>query len=84
MIVNFYISTKADFESILENASFPLTKAELIQKAKMAGVSLAVLNLIYRLPSRFYHSRRELVNQFINRSYRTGEPLIVMPLLGNL
>ena len=67
---------ETDFELIFENVSFPLTKAELIHKAKLVGVSLAVLDLINCFPSRFYHSKDEVINQFITRICKVRNPYL--------
>ena len=81
MMGNVFASSKiseTDLDLLFENASFPLTKAELIYKAEMAGVSLTVLELIHSLPSRFYRSRAEVINHCINRKFQSGHPLILI------
>ena len=70
---NIFISSEMnekDLESILGNTSFPLTKAEIVHKAKTAGVPQALLALLGSLPSRFYRSKEELISQCICRSMR--------------
>ena len=73
MMGNIFISSKInekDFESLFGNTSFPLTKAEVVHKAKAVGVPPALLVILNSLPSRFYRSKEELINQCICRSMR--------------
>jgi len=55
---------------LLENDSFPLTKAEIIHKAEAKGVPLTTLSLLRKLPSRFYRSKGELISQCISTNMR--------------
>jgi len=55
-------------ELLLESVSFPLTKAELIHEAEVKRVPPYLLGLLRNLPSRFYHSKDELIGQCIIRS----------------
>ena len=68
----FSLISEVDFEPILEGASFPLTKAELKQRAIIARVPLSVLDLVNKLPARFYRSRSEVICEFINRMKGAG------------
>ena len=52
-----------DLELLLESFSFPLTKAEIIHKAEAKRVPPYLLGLLRNLPSRFYHSKNELIGQ---------------------
>jgi hypothetical protein len=63
----------SDFELLFENVSFPLTKAEVICKAKKEGFPAGLLNLLNNLPSRFYRSKNELFNQCLWKSMRAGQ-----------
>ncbi len=62
-----------DLELLLEKASFPLTKAELVHKAEAKRVPLDLLLLLRRLPSRFYRSKDELISQCVVRSVHYSE-----------
>ena len=62
-----------DLELLLESVSFPLTKAEIIQKAEAKRVPPYLLGLLRNLPSRFYHSKNELIGQCAIRSMRYSE-----------
>jgi len=76
MIGDIFISSAIDekhLETLLENAPFPLTKAEIIHKAETKGIPLSLLGLLRSLPSRFYRSKGELVSQCICRSMRYHE-----------
>lgn len=73
MLSDIFISSQingGDLELLLENISFPLTKAEIIHKAEARGVSLPLLSLLRNLPSRFYRSKNELISQYISRGTR--------------
>ena len=73
MTGNIFMSSEIsenDFESLTKNYSFPLTKAEVIYRAKSAGGTPALLILLRSLPSRFYRSKEELICQCICRSMR--------------
>jgi hypothetical protein len=50
-----------DIEPLLDDISFPLTKAEIIHKAEVQGVPPSTLALLRRLPSRFYQSKGEFI-----------------------
>ena len=79
MMGNIFVSSEINekvFESLFGNTSFPLTKAEVVHKAKTLGVPPALLVLLNSLPSRFYHSREELINQCICRSMRNYKVMI--------
>lgn len=52
-----------DFEPLLINLSFPLTKAEIIHRAEAEGFPLPTLWLLRNLPSRFYRLKNELISQ---------------------
>jgi hypothetical protein len=70
---NIFISSKInekDFESLFGNTPFPLTKAEVIHRAKTVGVPPALLVFLNSLPSRFCRSKEELINLCICRSMR--------------
>ncbi len=56
-----------DFEPLLINISFPLTKAEIIHRAEAEGFPLPILWLFRNLPSRFYRSKNELISQCFSR-----------------
>jgi hypothetical protein len=80
MIESIFTSSRVntqDFESLLENASFPLTKSEIIYKAKMAEVPAPLLDLLSTLPSRFYQSKEELISLCIGRGVRYNKLIIV-------
>ena len=62
-----------DLEHLLGSISFPLTKAEIIQKAEAKRVPPYLLGLLRNLPSRFYHSKNELIGQCVIRSMRYSE-----------
>jgi hypothetical protein len=51
-----------DLEHLLESVSYPLTKAEIIHKAEAKRVPSTLLGLLHKLPSRFYHSKDELIS----------------------
>ena len=73
MMGNIFVSSEINekvFESLFGNTSFPLTKAEVVHKAKAVGVPPALLVILNSLPSRFYRSKEELINQCICRSMR--------------
>jgi hypothetical protein len=57
-----------DIEPLLDDISFPLTKAELIHKAEVQGVPPSTLALLRRLPSRFYQSKDEFIGYCLIRS----------------
>ena len=70
---NIFVSSEINekvFESLFGNTSFPLTKAEVVHKAKTVGVPPSLLALLGSLPSRFYRSKEELISQCICRSMR--------------
>ena len=76
MIGNIFISSPINdnkLEPLLENISFPLTKAEIIHKAEAKQVPPYLLGLLRNLPSRFYHSKDELISQCVVRSVRYSE-----------
>jgi len=60
-------------KALLENASFPLTKAEATHKAEANGVPSSMLSLLRKLPSRFYRSKGELISQCISTNIRYHE-----------
>jgi|WetSurMetagenome_2_1015567.scaffolds.fasta_scaffold715544_1 hypothetical protein len=62
-----------DLGLLLEGFSFPLTKAELIHNAEAKRVPQYLLGLLRKLPSRFYHSKNELVNRCEIRRMRYRE-----------
>jgi len=71
MISDIFISSTISdkvLEPLLENTSFPLTKAEIIHKAEAQGVPSPLLALLRNLPSRFYRSKNELSSQCVCRS----------------
>ena len=57
-----------DVELLFENSCFPLTKAEIIHKARTSGVPLDLQFLLLRIPSRFYESKKELISQIVVRN----------------
>jgi hypothetical protein len=59
-----------DLGRLLESFSFPLTKAEIIHNAEACQGSQYLLDLLRKLPSRFYHSEIELVSQCVVRSLK--------------
>ena len=63
----FSLIYEVDLEPILEGVSFPLTKAELKHRARMVKVPLPILDMINKLPARFYRSRSEVIGELINR-----------------
>jgi hypothetical protein len=62
-----------DLEILMEVVSFPLTKAEIIYKAEAKGVRPSIIGLLRKLPSRFYHSKDELINQCLVRNMHYSE-----------
>ncbi len=57
-----------DFEPLLINILFPLTKADIIHRAEAEGFPLPILWLLRNLPSRFYRSKNELISQCFSRN----------------
>lgn len=51
-------------EALLLSAPFPMTKAEILHYAKVSKASDKFLDLLVRLPSRCYLSKKELVNEY--------------------
>jgi hypothetical protein len=62
-----------DLELLLESVSFPLTKAEIIHRAEVKGAPPYLLGSLRKLPSRFYHSKNELISQCVVRSVHYSE-----------
>ena len=69
-----------ELELLVEKASFPLTKAEIIQEAEEKRVPSYLLRLLHNLPSRFYHSRDELIGQCIIRSMHYSKTSIIISM----
>jgi hypothetical protein len=59
------VNIEEDLEHILDSISFPVTKAELIQKAEKAGLSACGIKLLRSFPARFYRSKRELLGYYL-------------------
>jgi hypothetical protein len=61
-----------DLELLLKNVSYPLTKADLIYKAKSMGVPPYLMSMLKHLPARFYRSKNEIINQCFNSSSKSS------------
>jgi hypothetical protein len=60
---------------LLGNASFPLTKADIIHRANRLGAPVILMVVLSRLPSRLYRCRDEVVNLCICRSAGCTRPI---------